>query len=361
MNGNTFGKAFSITTFGESHGPAIGVVIDGCPPLLPIDLPFIQSEMQRRRPGQSHITTSRNEEDLVEILSGVFDGKSTGHPICLMIRNKDQRSKDYSALKDLYRPSHADFVHDKKYGIRDYRGGGRASARETAARVAAGAIAKLLLKQKGVDIKAFVSQAGSVKLAEAKIDYDEIENNLLRCPNADVAQRMIHEVEMAKTANDSIGGVITCHVNHCPIGLGNPVFDKLEADLAKGVMSIPATKAFEIGSGTLAAEMKGSEHNDLFINTSDSEVSTKTNFSGGVQGGISNGQQIVVKATFKPVATIGKAQKTVDNQGNTVEMEAKGRHDPCVVPRAVPIVEAMAALVIADHLLRFEAQKALMA
>lgn len=361
MNGNTFGKAFSITTFGESHGPAIGVVIDGCPPLLPIDLPFIQSEMQRRRPGQSHITTSRNEEDSVEILSGVFDGKSTGHPICIMIRNKDQRSKDYSTLKDLYRPSHADFVHDKKYGIRDYRGGGRASARETAARVAAGAIAKLLLKQKGVDIKAFVSQAGSVKLAEAKVDYNEIENNLLRCPNADVAQRMIHEVEVAKAAHDSIGGVITCHVNHCPIGLGNPVFDKLEADLAKGIMSIPATKAFEIGSGTLAAEMRGSEHNDLFINTSDSEISTRTNFSGGVQGGISNGQQIVVKATFKPVATIGKAQKTVDNQGNTVEMEAKGRHDPCVVPRAVPIVEAMAALVIADHLLRFEAQKALMA
>lgn len=361
MNGNTFGKAFSITTFGESHGPAVGVVIDGCPPLLDIDVDFIQYEMQRRRPGQSHLTTSRNEEDQVEILSGVFDGKSTGHPICLMIRNKDQRSKDYSALKDLYRPSHADFVHDKKYGIRDYRGGGRASARETAARVAAGAIAKLLLKTKGINIQAFVSQVGQVALGNAKVDYTEIENNLLRCPNAELAQKMIHEVEKAKEAKDSIGGVITCHVNQCPIGLGDPVFDKLEAELAKAVMSIPATKAFEIGSGVLAAEMKGSEHNDLFINTSDSEISTKTNFSGGVQGGISNGEQIVLKATFKPVATIGKPQKTVDNQGNTTEMEAKGRHDPCVVPRAVPIVEAMTALVIADHLLRFEAQKALMA
>ncbi|MFY0673114.1 MAG: chorismate synthase [Bacteroidia bacterium] len=351
MQSNTFGKAFSITTFGESHGPAIGVVIDGCPPLVDIDEAFIQSELDRRKPGQSKITTQRKEEDKFEIISGVFEGKSTGHPIAILIRNKDQRSRDYGNLKDTYRPSHADYVYQEKYGIRDYRGGGRSSARETAVRVAAGAIAKLILHKHGVHIKAFVSQVGPIKLENASIDYSKIEQNLVRCANADVAEQMIVEIEKARKDGDSLGGTVTCHVNNCPIGLGEPLFDKLDAELAKAMLSIPAVKGFEIGSGFNAVAMRGSEHNDAF-KTQNGIVKTKSNNSGGIQGGISNGEQIHFNVAFKPVATIAKKQETMNEKGENVELQAKGRHDPCVVPRAVPIVEAMATLVLCDHLLR---------
>lgn len=351
MQSNTFGKAFSITTFGESHGPAIGVVIDGCPPLVEIDEVFIQSELDRRKPGQSKITTQRKEEDKFEILSGVFEGKSTGHPIAILIRNKDQRSRDYGNLKDTYRPSHADFVYQKKYGIRDYRGGGRSSARETAVRVAAGAIARLILNKHDIKIQAFVSQVGPIKLDKAAINYHEIEQNLVRCANADVADKMVAEIEKARKDGDSLGGIITCHVNNCPVGLGEPLFDKLDAELAKAMLSIPAVKGFEIGSGFKAAGMLGSEHNDAF-ETQNRAVKTKSNNSGGIQGGISNGEQIHFNVAFKPVATIAKKQETINEKGENVELQAKGRHDPCVVPRAVPIVEAMAALVLCDHLLR---------
>jgi chorismate synthase len=351
MQSNTFGKAFSITTFGESHGPAIGVVIDGCPPLVEINEAFIQSELDRRKPGQSKITTQRKEEDKFEILSGVFEGKSTGHPIAILIRNKDQRSRDYGNLKDTYRPSHADFVYQEKYGIRDYRGGGRSSARETAVRVAAGAIAKLILKKHGVQIQAFVSQVGAIKLGNVAIDYSKIEQNLVRCANADVANQMIAEIEKARKNGDSLGGVVTCHVNKCPVGIGEPIFDKLDAELAKAMLSIPAVKGFEIGSGFNAAQMHGSEHNDAF-ESENGNVKTKSNNSGGIQGGISNGEQIHFNVAFKPVATIAQKQETINEKGDNVELQAKGRHDPCVVPRAVPIVEAMAALVLCDHLLR---------
>lgn len=352
MQANTFGKAFSISTFGESHGKAIGVIIDGCPAGLAIDIEFIQSELNRRKPGQSHITTSRSEEDLVEIQSGVFEGKSTGHPICLIIKNKDQKSKDYSHLKNVYRPSHADFTYDKKYGIRDYKGGGRSSARETATRVAAGAIAKLLLKHYNINIQAYVSKVHQVQIPiNAVLDLSQIESNIVRCPDKETAAQMIQAIEKAKAEKDSLGGVVNCQISNCPIGLGEPVFDKLSADLAKACMSIPATKGFEIGEGFAATDLKGSEHNDPFelINK---QVKTSSNHSGGIQGGISNGEPILLKVAFKPTATIGAAQKSLTTDNKSITLEAKGRHDPCVVPRAVPIVEAMVALVLADHLLR---------
>ncbi|MCB0737543.1 MAG: chorismate synthase [Bacteroidetes bacterium] len=360
MAGNTFGQAFRITTFGESHGPAIGVVIDGCPPNLPIDIAKVQAELDRRKPGQSAITTPRTESDQVEILSGVFEGLSTGHPITLLIRNTNQIPKDYSHLKDIYRPSHADYTYQQKYGIRDYRGGGRASARETAARVAAGAIAKQLLAEYGVKITAFTQQIGNIGLSPSHtVDFKQIEGNLVRCPNAEIAAEMVNAIEQAKADKDSLGGVIKCLIENVPVGLGEPVFDKLEADLAKAMMSIQATKGFEIGSGFSAASMKGSEHNDSFINPNGDSISTSTNHSGGIQGGISNGEPIEMRIAFKPVATIGKEQETVDKDGNAVKLEAKGRHDPCVVPRAIPIVEAMAALVLADHWVRYNGNRPL--
>lgn len=348
---NTFGKALTLTTFGESHGPSIGGIIDGFPPNVAIDLDFLQAEMQRRKPGQSRITTQRKEDDQVEVLSGVFEGKSTGQPIGLLIHNKDQRSRDYSAIKETYRPSHADFTYQQKYGIRDYRGGGRSSARETAVRVAAGAFAKMMLKQAGIDIKAFVSGVGTIDTTATEMAYDKIEETIVRCPDLEVAEQMIAEIDRARKQGDSLGGRVTCHVLNCPIGLGAPIFDRLEADLAKAMMSLPATKGFEIGSGFKGSRLQGSEHNDPFYMDGES-VRTSTNNSGGVQGGISNGELIYFTVAFKPTATISKEQNTVTQNAETITMAAKGRHDPCVVPRAVPIVEAMAALVLADHFLR---------
>lgn len=353
MAGNQFGKLFSITTFGESHGEGIGVVIDGCPAGLAITEALIQADLDKRKPGQSKLTTARSEEDKVQILSGVFEGKTLGSPICLFIKNKDHKSEDYEALKNVYRPSHSDFTYDQKYGIRDYRGGGRSSARETAARVAAGAIAKALLSFHGVEIFAYVSQVGEIKMDKhySELDFSRRENNIVRCPDADWAAKMEAEVENAKADLDSVGGVISCVIKNCPAGLGEPVFDKLSADLGKAMLSINAVKGFEIGEGFGAATMRGSAHNDFF-ETKDVRTFTKTNHSGGVQGGISNGMDIFFRTAFKPVATIGKHQETINDQGEAISLEAKGRHDPCVVPRAVPIVEAMTALVLADHILR---------
>ncbi len=353
MGGNSFGKIFRITTFGESHGPAIGVVIDGCPPNLEIDIDFIQKELNRRKPGQSSIVTQRKEGDIVEILSGVFEGKSTGTPISLLIRNKDQRSKDYSHIKDKYRPSHADFTYSEKYGNRDYRGGGRSSARETASRVAAGAIAKLFLLEKGIHIQAYVSQVGSIfcEFDYKKLDLSQTENNIVRCPDQEVATKMIDYIKEIKKAGDTIGGVVNCVISGCPTGLGSPVFEKLHAELGKAMLSINACKGFEYGSGFNGVSMKGSQHNDAFYNDN-GVIKTKTNYSGGIQGGISNGMDIYFRAAFKPVATIIQDQKSVDKDGKSVIVSGKGRHDPCVVPRAVPIVEAMAALVIIDEFLR---------
>lgn len=358
MAGNQFGKLFSITTFGESHGEGIGVVIDGCPAGLGITEALIQADLDMRKPGQSKLTTARTEEDKVQILSGVFEGKTLGSPICFFIKNKDQKSQDYDALKNVYRPSHADFTYDQKYGARDYRGGGRSSARETAARVAAGAVAKALLGFYGVEIFAYVSQVGEMKMDKhySELDFSTRENNQVRCPDADWAAKMEQEIASAKADLDSVGGVISCVIKNCPVGLGEPVFDKLPADLGKAMLSINAVKGFEIGEGFAAAVMKGSDHNDFF-ETKDQRTITKTNHSGGVQGGISNGMDIFFRTAFKPVATIGKAQATINDQGESISLEAKGRHDPCVVPRAVPIVEAMAAIVLADHLLRNRSAK----
>lgn len=353
MAGNSIGQLFKITTFGESHGEAVGVVIDGCPPLLEIDIDFIQNEMARRRPGQSELTTQRNESDQVQILSGIFEGKTTGAPIAIVIPNKDQRSKDYDALKDMYRPSHADYVYETKYGIRDYRGGGRSSARATASVVAAGAIAKLLLQQQGIKIQAYVNQVGEIEtpLPYTELDLNQTEKNIVRCPHKETAELMIAEIEKAKNEGDSLGGCITCVIQNTPAGLGEPVFDKLQADLAKAMLSINATKGFEYGSGFAGTKLKGSQHNDSFVN-SNSTIKTTTNHSGGIQGGISNGMDIYCKVAFKPTATISKQQQTVNEQGEAINLEAKGRHDPCVLPRAVPIVEAMAAITLADHWLR---------
>jgi len=352
MAGNSYGKIFKLTTFGESHGTAIGGIIDGCPAGIQLNIDEVQRDLDRRRPGQSDLTTPRNESDKVEWLSGIFEGKSTGTPIAFIIYNKDYRSRDYSDIKDVFRPSHADFVYAEKYGIRDYRGGGRSSARETASRVAAGGIAKQLLGNKGIQIRAFVSQIGKIK---AEIDPDQINldtpENELRCPDDKAAAEMRKILEQTKAEGDTLGGVVTCILKNVPAGLGEPVFDKLHAELGKAMLSINAVKGFEIGSGFAAVEMKGSEHNDSFEKT-EKGVRTKTNFSGGIQGGISNGMDIVFKVAFKPVASIAKAQQTISDKGENRNIEVKGRHDPCVVPRAVPIVEAMAALVLADFELR---------
>jgi len=353
LAGNTFGNLFKITTFGESHGKAIGVILDGCPAGLEIDFDFIQNEMARRRPGQSAIVTQRKEGDQVEILSGIFEGKTTGTPISMVIFNQDQRSKDYSHIADKFRPSHADFTYQKKYGRRDYRGGGRSSARETAARVAAGAIAKLFLKKNGITIHGYVSQVGKISISKnyQEFDFSNIEKNDVRCPDLEVANEMIDLIKQTKKKGDTIGGVVSAVIQGCPVGLGEPVFDKLHADLAKAMLSINACKGFEYGSGFAGAEMYGSDHNDSFENK-DGNIITTSNFSGGVQGGISNGMDIYFRTAFKPVATIIPSQDSVNEAGEKVEVQGKGRHDPCVVPRAVPIVEAMAALVIADFLLR---------
>ncbi len=342
MAGNSFGKIFKLTTFGESHGAAIGGIIDGCPAGLSLDFKAINTEMQRRKPGQSSIVTQRKEEDEVKFLSGIFEGKTTGTPIGFLIENTDQKSQDYSHIKDIYRPSHADFTYDEKYGIRDYRGGGRSSARETACRVVAGAIAKQLLHN--IKITAYVSSVGEMEL---KKHYSEVEKNPVRCPNSKMASKMEDYIKSIRKEGDTVGGTITCVVQNVPIGLGEPVFDKLHAELGKAMLSINAVKGFEYGSGFAGTAMKGSEHNDIFKE----DGSTKTNHSGGIQGGISNGEDIYFKVAFKPVATIMQKQETIDSEGNKAIAEGKGRHDPCVVPRAVPIVEAMAALVIADFYL----------
>lgn len=347
MAGNSFGKLFKLTTFGESHGRAIGGIIDGCPAGIELEFEAIQNEMSRRKPGQSKIVTQRKEEDKVEFYSGIFEGKTTGTPIGFLIHNTNQKSKDYSHIKDVYRPSHADYTYDQKYGIRDYRGGGRSSARETACRVVAGAIAKQFLSQ--IDINAFTSSVGEIFVEKPyqELDFSKIEDNAIRCPDAESAEKMIARVKEVKKQGDTIGGTITCVIQNVPAGLGEPVFDKLHAELGKAMLSINAVKGFEYGSGFCGARMIGSEHNDKF----NSDGSTQTNLSGGVQGGISNGMDIYFRVAFKPVATTLQKQETINNQGESVEMQGKGRHDPCVVPRAVPIVEAMAALVIADYML----------
>ncbi len=353
MAGNAFGNIFRISTFGESHGEAIGVIIDGCPAGLDIDEAFIQEELARRRPGQSKIVTQRKESDTAQILSGVFKGKSTGTPIAMIIYNADARSKDYSHIADKFRPSHADYTYHEKYGFRDYRGGGRSSARETAARVAAGAIAKRLLSRYGIQIQAYVSQVGALRTEKSyrDLDLDRTEETPVRCPDPGLAEQMIAHIKEVRKAGDTIGGVVTGVVQNCPAGLGEPAFDKLHADLAKAMLSINACKGFEYGSGFAGVTMRGSEHNDRFYEEG-GEIKTNTNHSGGIQGGISNGMDIYFRAAFKPVATIVPAQESVNEAGETVTVEGKGRHDPCVVPRAVPIVEAMTALVLADHLLR---------
>ena len=360
MAGNSFGYLFKISTFGESHGLAIGVVIDGCPAGLEIDQDFIQLELDKRKPGQSIITTQRKESDKVEILSGVFEGKSTGTPIALLIPNEDQRSKDYEHNKDIYRPSHADYTYDAKYGIRDYRGGGRSSARETAARVAAGAIAKLLLKHYQIEIFAHVSAVGQITAPNFNSNNLEQaltmrEDNMVRCVDPATANQMIDFIDSVRKDGDTVGGKISCVVKNCPAGLGEPVFDKLHADLGKAMLSINAVHGFEYGSGFAGSEMKGSAHNDVFL--SGKNTKTLTNFSGGIQGGISNGMEITFTVAFKPVATIMHNQQTINSIGEASEIKGKGRHDPCVVPRAVAIVEAMTALVLADHLLRKRSNK----
>lgn len=354
---NSYGTLFKISTFGESHGPAIGVIIDGCPSGLPIDESFIQSELDRRKPGQSKITTQRKEDDTFKILSGVFEGKSTGAPIAIVIENSDQRSKDYSHIENTFRPSHADYTYQAKYGIRDYRGGGRSSARETAARVAAGAIAKLLLKYYSIAINAFVAQVGEIKAPHyTQLDLTKTEDNIVRCPDEVTAKKMIELIDQVRLERDTIGGIVTCIIKNTPVGLGEPVFDKLHAELGKAMLSINAVKGFEYGSGFEGTKLLGSQHNDEFYKDGDA-IKTKTNHSGGVQGGISNGEDVYFNVAFKPVATIMQDQQSVDKSGNEVTVSGKGRHDPCVVPRAVPIVEAMAALVVADFLLRAKAFK----
>ncbi len=354
---NSYGTLFKISTFGESHGPAIGVIIDGCPAGLEIDESFIQSEMDRRKPGQSKITTQRKEDDTFKILSGVFEGKSTGTPIAIVIDNQDQRSKDYSHIQNTFRPSHADYTYESKYGVRDYRGGGRSSARETAARVAAGAIAKLFLKKAGVTVSAYVSGVGEIKTPHyTQLDLNKTEDNIVRCPDAVIAEKMIALIDQVRLDRDTVGGVVTCVIKNTPVGLGEPVFDKLHAELGKAMLSINAVKGFEYGSGFDGVALRGSQHNDEFYNDG-TRIRTRTNHSGGVQGGISNGEDIYFNVAFKPVATIMQDQQSVDKEGNEAVVSGKGRHDPCVVPRAVPIVEAMAALVMADFYLRSKGSK----
>ncbi|MEO5959471.1 MAG: chorismate synthase [Opitutaceae bacterium] len=363
---NSFGKLFTVTTWGESHGLAVGAVVDGCPPRLPLDLAEIQADLDRRRPGQSDIVTPRKEEDRVEILSGVFEGRTTGHPISMLVRNADQRPGAYDEMRDKFRPSHADYTYQAKFGVRDHRGGGRSSARETVGRVAAGAIAKKILALGGqakhgapVEIRAWLTQVHDIVVPAGAIEgfpsLAEVEATAVRCPHRATAEKMIERIKAVRAEGDSVGGLIECRVRGVPAGWGEPVFDRLEADLAKAMLSLPATKGFEIGSGFAGTRLRGSEHNDVF-ESREGRVHTATNRSGGIQGGISNGEEIVFRVAFKPTATILQPQKTVDVHGAGTELIGRGRHDPCVVPRAVPIVEAMAALVLVDHWLRHVAQ-----
>ncbi|MDQ7960959.1 chorismate synthase [Flavobacterium lindanitolerans] len=347
MSGNSFGNLFRLTTFGESHGEALGGIIDGCPPGITLDIEAIRFEMSRRKPGQSAIVTQRKEDDEVQFLSGIFEGKTTGTPIGFIIPNTNQKSDDYAHIKESYRPSHADYVYEKKYGIRDYRGGGRSSARETASRVVAGAIAKQVIPS--IKINAFVSSVGDIFIDKPyqALDFSKTESNPVRCPDEATAKKMEDYIKEIRKQGDTVGGTITCVIQNVPIGLGEPVFDKLHAELGKAMLSINAVKGFEYGSGFCGARMKGSEHNDLY----NPDGTTKSNLSGGIQGGISNGMDIYFRVAFKPVATIMQKQETLDIHGNIVEMQGRGRHDPCVVPRAVPIVEAMGALVLADYYL----------
>ncbi|MBE6259863.1 MAG: chorismate synthase [Prevotella sp.] len=355
---NTFGQIFRLTTFGESHGEAIGGVVDGMPAGILMDVDFIQQELARRRPGQSHITTSRQEQDHVELLSGVFEGKSTGCPIGFIVRNTNQHSDDYDNMRDIFRPSHADYTYSYKYGTRDHRGGGRSSARITISRCVAGAMAKLALRQLGIRVTAYTSQVGDIALEEDYTHYDlgQIENNIVRCPDANKANEMIGLIEEVKAAGDTIGGIITGVIQGCPAGLGEPEFGKLHAQLGAAMLSINAAKGFEYGEGFAGVNKRGSEQNDIFLHTEQTDgpipqLATATNHSGGIQGGISNGQDICFRVAFKPVATLLREQETVDVFGKKTTLKARGRHDPCVLPRAVPIVEAMAAMVILDHFL----------
>jgi chorismate synthase len=350
---NTFGNRFRLTAFGESHGEAIGGVIDGCPTGVFLDETFIQCELDRRKPGQSGITTSRKEADKVEFLSGIYEGKSTGTPIGFIVRNSNQRSSDYNMLKDVYRPSHADYTYQAKYGIRDHRGGGRASARETIARVVGGAIAQLVLKEKGIRIFAYTSQVGNIQLNKpySGLNLDLIESTPVRCPDPETARKMIELIQEVKAEGDTVGGIISCVCRGVPSGWGEPVFGKLHAALGSAMLSINAAKGFEYGSGFESVRYKGSEINDVFYRREDGKIATKTNFSGGIQGGISNGEDIYFRVAFKPVATLLKEQQTVDKEGNETILHIQGRHDPCVLPRAVPVVEAMAAMVLLDYCL----------
>ena len=350
--GNTFGNLFKLTSFGESHGSMIGGIIEGCPAGLEINKGLIQKDLDRRKPGQSKVTSPRKEDDKVQLLSGIFEGKSTGTPIGFLIPNINSKSQDYSNIKDVFRPSHADYTYEEKYGLRDYRGGGRSSARETACRVVAGSIAKQLLNNYGIKISAYVSSIGNIFADEKNVDLNkDFDSNIVRCPDNDASEKMINLITELKSKGNTVGGQIKCIINGVKPGLGEPVFDKLHADLGKAMLSINAVKGFEYGSGFSGSKMTGSVHNDEFI-VENGNVSTKTNNSGGIQGGISNGEEIYFKVAFKPVATIMSKQNSIDKEKNNVELSVKGRHDPCVVPRAVPIVESMAAIVLADHLLR---------
>ncbi len=355
---NSFGKLFTISTWGESHGPSVGVVVDGCPPALPLTEAEVQAELDRRRPGQSDITTPRKEADAVEFLSGIFEGRTTGQPLAMLVRNADQRPGAYDEMREKFRPSHADFTYTAKFGFRDHRGGGRSSARETIGRVAAGAIARKILNLAGgVEIRAFVTQVHDI-VAPAVVKFPtlaQVEATAVRCPHPASAEKMIARIKQVRAKGDSVGGVIECRVRGVPVGLGEPVFDRLEADLAKAMLSLPATKGFEIGSGFGGVLLKGSQHNDVFVSKR-GQVGTATNRSGGVQGGISNGEELVFRVAFKPTATILQNQRTVDLRGARTELKARGRHDPCVVPRAVVIVDAMTALVLVDHWMRHAAQ-----
>jgi chorismate synthase len=353
MAGNSFGNIFKISTFGESHGNALGVVIDGMLPNILFDFDLVQNDLNKRKPGQSKITTERNEDESFEVLSGLFEGKTTGAPLTLIVKNKNQNPADYDHLKNVFRPSHADYTYEQKYGFRDYRGGGRQSARETVARVLAGSVAKMVLNNIGISIHAFVSQIHNIKLEKniEQIDFSEIENNIVRCPDDETANKMIALIKQVKAEGDSVGGIITCVCKGVPVGFGEPVFNKLHAELGRAILSINACKGFEIGSGFDCVTMKGSEHNDVFEINNEKQIATHTNHSGGIQGGISNGMDIVFKAAFKPVSTIKQNQNTLNTSFEKIEFKAEGRHDPCVVPRAVPIVEAMTAIVLLDYYL----------
>ncbi|MGF1448451.1 MAG: chorismate synthase [Opitutales bacterium] len=354
---NSFGKLLTITTFGESHGGGVGVVIDGCPPRLPLEAAEIQAELDRRRPGQSEITTPRKEPDTVEILSGVFEGQTLGTPIALLVRNTDARPQAYDEMREKFRPSHADFTYQTKFGIRNHEGGGRSSARETIGRVAAGAIAKKLLAGHGVEVRAYIERIHDIEMPPTDTfpTLTDVEASPVRCPHPETAAAMVERIKAVRAEGDSVGGIVVCRVRGLPVGLGEPVFDRLEADLAKGMLSLPATKGFEVGSGFAGSAMRGSEHNDRFEQR-EGRVRTATNLSGGVQGGISNGEELYFRVAFKATATILQKQPTVDQSGTETELMGRGRHDPCVVPRAVPIVEAMAALILADHWMRHHAQ-----